>query len=491
MDLLHLVDRLEELIAEAQKMPIGNRVIIDRRRLLDLIDQMRTSIPQEVREARELVSDRDLILRDAKEESSIIAAHAEEAASSLVEDHAITESARERAQEIADEAERRLTQRVEQANEDIQIRIDESSDLARQQMQAADDYALELLRRLDRQLQAFVGSVQSGIQQVEPERELPAIPYPGEFDPGPPAPGNFHSDEALGSLPEDEHHTEDLTLTRHELPDTSVPTVSQPEPVVMTEDEPEAVSFAAEAPPVTEKNSPRSSRFGDFGWGSSAASEPLDEIEDTEDIADSITSPDADQRDTSSQKPTSPEIESVPESATGGGLFSSLFNRLASETSPPPARADATPERDPVPVSLVTNLPEHVGRLPGVGSDSQPAASVDAGIESTAKPSEANGDNVDERPAIDEPDRSSLLGVPSASPDSAASGGEFEDLLARARDNTEPPTAQLPADQVQDLDSTDEPAAVIDDFDNPPLDDDPIHGSEPSADDRQPSNGAS
>ena len=40
MDLLHLVDRLEELIAEAQKMPIGNRVIIDRRRLLDMIDQM-------------------------------------------------------------------------------------------------------------------------------------------------------------------------------------------------------------------------------------------------------------------------------------------------------------------------------------------------------------------------------------------------------------------------------------------------------------------
>ena len=30
MDLLHLVDRLEELVAEAQKMPIGNRVIIDR-----------------------------------------------------------------------------------------------------------------------------------------------------------------------------------------------------------------------------------------------------------------------------------------------------------------------------------------------------------------------------------------------------------------------------------------------------------------------------
>ena len=208
MDLLHLVDRLEELIAEAQKMPIGNRVIIDRRRLLDLIDQMRISVPIEVREAREIVSDRDRVLRDAEEESRIIVGRAEESASHLIEAHVITEAARERAQEIADDAELRLTQRVEQANDDIQIRIEESRDLARQQMQAADDYAAELLHRLDRQLQAFVGSVQAGIGQVEPERELPPAPYPGEFDPGPPNPGNFRSDDALGSLPEDDRYAE-------------------------------------------------------------------------------------------------------------------------------------------------------------------------------------------------------------------------------------------------------------------------------------------
>lgn len=242
MDLLHLVDRLEELIAEAQKMPIGNRVIIDRRRLLDMIDQMRISVPQEVREARELVSDRDRILRDAEEESSIIVARAEENAARLVEANAITEAARERAQEIADEAENRLTQRVEQANDDIQIRIEESRDLARQQMEAADSYALELLQRLDRQLQAFVGSVQAGIQQVEPERELPPAPYPGEFDPGPPAPGNFRSDDALDSLPENERDTAELTLTRHELPDMDVPAITLPEstpaPVVATDQQP-------------------------------------------------------------------------------------------------------------------------------------------------------------------------------------------------------------------------------------------------------------
>lgn len=204
MDLLHLVDRLEELVAEAQKMPIGNRVIIDRRRLLDLVDQMRVSVPQEVRDAQELVSDRDRIKRETEEESRLIIARAEEEVARRVDEHELTEVARSRAREIATEAEVRLEERIQQANDDIQRRIEESRHLARQQMQAADEYARELLQRLDRQLQAFVGSVQSGIEQLEPERELPPPPVPGEFDPGPVEPGNFDSDDALNSLPEDD-----------------------------------------------------------------------------------------------------------------------------------------------------------------------------------------------------------------------------------------------------------------------------------------------
>ena len=85
MDLLHLVDRLEELVASAQKMPIGNRAILDRRRLLDVVDQMRIAVPQEVREAQDIVAHRDSIRREAEEEGRILLAQAEERASRLVE----------------------------------------------------------------------------------------------------------------------------------------------------------------------------------------------------------------------------------------------------------------------------------------------------------------------------------------------------------------------------------------------------------------------
>ena len=202
MDLLHLVDRFEEVIASAQKMPIGNRVIIDRRQLLDLIDQMRVFVPEEVHEARQLVADRDAVLEAAEEEAAHVRERAREVAEQMVTAHAITEAARARAQEIADEAEQRLIERVDQANQDIAVRIAESRDLARQQMEGADQYAAELLGRLDRQLGSFVRSVQDGLDQLSTERDLPAPAQAGEFDPGPPRPGSFRSDDALGSLPE-------------------------------------------------------------------------------------------------------------------------------------------------------------------------------------------------------------------------------------------------------------------------------------------------
>ncbi len=179
MNLLHLVDRLEELVGGAQRMPIGSRVMIDRRRLLDLVDQMRVAIPQEVREAQRMVADQERLRREAEEEARLIVARAEEQAARLVAEHELTRQAERHAEDLAREAEARLEQRVSGANADIRERIDESRRLAEQQMRAADDYARELLQRLERQLQAFVRSVDSGIAQLEPAPSPDSSPWDG------------------------------------------------------------------------------------------------------------------------------------------------------------------------------------------------------------------------------------------------------------------------------------------------------------------------
>lgn len=190
MDLLHLVDRLEELVGSAQKMPIGSRAIVDRRRILDIVDQMRVAVPQEVREAQEIVNNRDEIFREAEEEARLIVARAEERASRMVEQHELTIAARTRAEEIARETEARIEERVAEANDEIQGRVQDSRRVADQQMEAADEYARELLTRLEGQLQAFVRSVQSGISQLQQPAPAPAATTaPGA------AAGFDHSDE--------------------------------------------------------------------------------------------------------------------------------------------------------------------------------------------------------------------------------------------------------------------------------------------------------
>jgi len=70
MDILHLVDRLEELFNESKPIWFTHSVIVDEDRMLDLIDQMRVTIPEEIKKSQQLLAQRDRILAQAQEEAS-------------------------------------------------------------------------------------------------------------------------------------------------------------------------------------------------------------------------------------------------------------------------------------------------------------------------------------------------------------------------------------------------------------------------------------
>ncbi|MCC6236918.1 MAG: hypothetical protein IT299_05005 [Dehalococcoidia bacterium] len=217
MDLLHLVDRLEELVATAQKMPIGNRAIVDRRRLLDVVDQMRIAVPQEVREAQDMIDRRDELLRQAEEDAKVIIARAEQRAERLIEEHEVTIASRRRAEEIAQQTEARLMERVEEANQDIQQRLADSRQVAQEQLDAADDYARELLERLAKQLRSFTRSVEAGIAQLEPVRSKPRRPASQA------AVYEDYSEGALSEYDYDDAPPEELPGRIGGADDTSVP----------------------------------------------------------------------------------------------------------------------------------------------------------------------------------------------------------------------------------------------------------------------------
>ena len=62
MDILHLVDRLEELFNNSKPIPLSRNVVVDENSFMDIIDQMRISIPDEIKKAQQVIAQKDRIL---------------------------------------------------------------------------------------------------------------------------------------------------------------------------------------------------------------------------------------------------------------------------------------------------------------------------------------------------------------------------------------------------------------------------------------------
>jgi cell division septum initiation protein DivIVA len=148
MDILHLVDRLEELFNESRPIPLTHNVIVDEDRFLDIIDQMRISIPEEVKKAQQVYSQKDRVLAQAQEEVNRTLALAREKADQLVEKDGLTQEAEKRAGQILEQA------RMEAEN----IKA------------GADQYAMDSLLNLEMELERVMNQVRNGIQVLEEKK---------------------------------------------------------------------------------------------------------------------------------------------------------------------------------------------------------------------------------------------------------------------------------------------------------------------------------
>ena len=181
MDILHLIDRLEDIIRDARRMPIGQTVVVDRRRILELIDNMRSTVPWEVRDAADITANRDAVLEEARREAEGIIHRAELEALQKVEEEAILDQAERRAQQLVAQGQERAQEVLDQAHEQAQARLQQAEQAATNQMDEADRYALELLRRLEQQFAAFNATVHNGIESLE-SRTSPAPAQEGLLD---------------------------------------------------------------------------------------------------------------------------------------------------------------------------------------------------------------------------------------------------------------------------------------------------------------------
>ncbi len=106
MDVLVLIDKLDDLVHNAKAVPLTDQVRVDREEIYDIIDQMRATIPEEIKQARWIVKERQEMLAEAKREVDRLLAEAREQAVREASQTEIVKIAERQADEILQDARR-------------------------------------------------------------------------------------------------------------------------------------------------------------------------------------------------------------------------------------------------------------------------------------------------------------------------------------------------------------------------------------------------
>jgi F0F1-type ATP synthase membrane subunit b/b' len=138
MDVLVLIDKLDDQIHNAKPVPLTDQVRVDKEEIYDILDQMRATIPEEIKQARWIVKERQEMLAEAKREAERIVKEARDEQTRLISDQEIVKDARAREREI------RL---------------------------GAEDYADDILNTLEVNLQKFIAAVQRGRDRLQGREE--------------------------------------------------------------------------------------------------------------------------------------------------------------------------------------------------------------------------------------------------------------------------------------------------------------------------------
>lgn len=135
---------------------------MDSKKIMELVDQMRLAVPQDVKSAQEILLKKDSIINQAHAEARRIKASAEEEFRARLDQNELVKAARRRSDEMVEEAQRKAHRIMEQAESDARTRRTE-----------ADAYALQTLRRLEKELTTLLTTVRRGLEVLGAEITQP------------------------------------------------------------------------------------------------------------------------------------------------------------------------------------------------------------------------------------------------------------------------------------------------------------------------------
>lgn len=144
MDIMYLVDQLEALVNSSRRVPLSSRVMLEEEDLLAILEKLREAVPQEIKQARKILQDRDEIIKSSQSEAEKIVNMARERAEFMINQEGVLYLAKERGEQVLNDAQRD----------------------AHQTRQEIEQYAIEMLSALENQLQAQLHQIRNGLQEL-------------------------------------------------------------------------------------------------------------------------------------------------------------------------------------------------------------------------------------------------------------------------------------------------------------------------------------
>ena len=152
-----LIDELYEMIDKAWSFPLSRgRAVLDGEEVKQVLNEIRTAMPQEIRQAKAIVKDRTQILDDARREAETIVHVAQERAKALIAQDEIVRQAQQKANETTAQSQAKIREMRKASNDYI-------DDL----MKRTDDSLAQILAELRRTRQNIRASQRSGQEKME------------------------------------------------------------------------------------------------------------------------------------------------------------------------------------------------------------------------------------------------------------------------------------------------------------------------------------
>lgn len=166
-DIDFVVDRLEEMAQQSPRVPMTGKMLVDEDVLQRLIEQLRETIPVQLREANRVLQERDAIIAQGEDKAAGILRLAQEQSDQMTGESSILLRAEGERRAILERAEADAAQIREIASREATVVREE-----------ADDYALSVLRDLERTLASYQRTLANGIALLRQTRGQPPIAPP-------------------------------------------------------------------------------------------------------------------------------------------------------------------------------------------------------------------------------------------------------------------------------------------------------------------------